>query len=72
MYHTSNLGIFAAYVSRYADNNGFVPRKGDKRKDFNYINRPAGAMPWGELVAKAEEATALASQAAREWAEKNG
>lgn len=72
MYHISNLGIFAAYVRRYADNNGFVPRKGDKKKDFNYINRSCGSMPWEQVVEEAEEATALASQAAREWAEKNG
>lgn len=72
MYHISNLGIFGSYVRHYADNHGFVPQKGDKKKDFNFNGQNNNFMPWEELVADAVEATQLANQAAREWAEKNG
>ena len=70
-FHLSNLGSLSASLQGYADNEGFIPEKGDHWQEFKwphkrqqaFADQENGEAYWQDFLAKAMAATEKAEQA---------
>lgn len=64
-FHITNFGSFAGRLRPFADRNGYVPERKDRKRDLDYGGDDLGN--WAEFKAAAARATKEAQEEVWGW-----